>query len=376
MDARRRFEPREPTPSPPGKPARRKRYRGTHPRSFEEKYKELAPERYPGEAAKVRARGQTPAGTHVPVMLAEVLEVLRPGPGLVYVDCTLGHGGHAEGVAPRLLPGGRAYGLDLDGDEIDLAARRLAALGIEIRARRLNFAGIGKLLREEGLDGIDLLLADLGASSLQIDDPGRGFSFKVDGPLDMRMDRSRGPTALEWLLAVGEEELAGVLAEWGEEPDASGIAAAIKGWLARSSSSGVAAPSTAGLVRTILHAKGLGPRHAKASALDLHPAARTFQAIRMAVNREVESLSGLLRDLPYVLKPSGRAAVITFHPGEERLVAAAFAEGRERGTYAAGSTEPARPSGDEIRSNPRARSARLHWVERAAEKPSEGGHFR
>ncbi len=360
-----------PSPSPPEKPARRTRYRGTHPRAFEEKYQELAPESYPGEAAKVRARGQTPAGTHVPVLLPEVLDVLRPRPGLVYVDCTLGHGGHAAEVAPRLVPGGRAYGLDLDGEEIDLAAHRLAGLGIEIRARRLNFAGIGKLLREEGLDGIDLLLADLGASSLQIDDPGRGFSFKAHGPLDMRMDRSRGPTALEWLLSVSEEELAGVLAVWGEEPDASRIAAAIKGWLSGSPGTrvragpGAAAPSTSRLVRTILQAKGLGPRYAKASALDLHPAARTFQAIRMAVNREVESLSGLLRSLPYVLKPGGRAAIITFHPGEERLVAAAFAEGRESGTYAAGSPEPLRPGPVEIRSNPRARSARLHWVERA-----------
>jgi 16S rRNA (cytosine1402-N4)-methyltransferase len=267
-------------------------------------------------------------------------------------------------VAPRLLPGGRAYGLDLDGEEVDLAARRLARLGIEIHPRRLNFAGIGKLLREEGLDGIDILLADLGASSLQIDDPARGFSFKVDGPLDMRMDRSRGPTAIEWLQSVGEEDLGDVLAEWGEEPDASGIAAAIKGWVARLASSGPAAPSTAGLVRTILQAKGLGPRYAKSSALDLHPAARSFQAIRIAVNREVESLSALLRSLPYVLKSGGRAAIITFHPGEERLVEAAFTEGLQGGTYAAGSLEAARPSDDEIRSNPRARSARLHWVER------------
>ena len=344
---------------PAGRPPRRKRYRGTHPRRFDEKYKELNPERYPGDVVKVVARGQTPAGGHLPVMLREVLDALRPAPGDVALDCTLGHGGHAEAMAPRIAPGGRLIGIDLDLEALEATQRRLAARGIEIRVHPTSFAGIGKVLAAERLDGVDVLLADLGASSMQIDDPSRGFSFKHDGPLDMRMDRSRGITAAEWLAKVDEADLADAIARWGEEPGAAGIAAGIKAALERG-----AVRSTRDLASAVLHAKGLGLRHRRRSAFDLHPAARVFQAIRIAVNREEESLKQLLRILPYVLRPGGRAAIITFHSGEDLLVANAFAEGLAAGLYSTARAEPLRPSRQEIHANPRARSARLRWAER------------
>jgi 16S rRNA (cytosine1402-N4)-methyltransferase len=342
------------------KPPRRKRYRGSHPRSFEEKYKELSPAAYPAEGEKVRSRGQTPAGTHVPVLLGKVLEVLRLRPGMVVADCTLGHGGHAQAIYPRIQPGGRVIGLDRDPEALERTSRRLLAAGIEVLARRSSFAGIGKVLGEQGLAGLDGLLADLGASSMQIDDPARGFSFKSDGPLDMRMDRSRGATAEEWLRGTEEEDLGRVLREWGEEPDWKRVAAAVKAWAA----SDAGQLRTRGLVQIVLRAKGLPPRFRRESPLDLHPAARTFQAVRMAVNGEVESLRALLRILPHVLAPGGRAAVIAFHGVEDRLIEAAFLEGLRSGLYSAGSGEAIRPAHCEVASNPRARSARLRWVER------------
>ncbi len=342
-------------------PPRRKRYRGTHPRRFDEKYKELAPERHPGEVAKVIARGQTPAGSHLPVMLPQVIEALRPSPGGIAIDCTLGHGGHAEAIAARIAPEGLLLGLDLDGEALAGTARRLGAKGIGIRTHHMSFAGIGKALRAEGLESADLVLADLGASSMQIDDPARGFSFKRDGPLDMRMDRSRGATAAEWLAAVGEGELAQWLASAGEEADAPRIATTV-----HAAAAARLVKTTKDLVRIVLEAKGLAPRHRRASSFDLHPAARTFQAIRTAVNREEEGLRQLLRVLPYVLRPSGRVAIICFHSGEEQVVAKAFAEGAAAGLYGRAPGQPLRPTRREVQQNPRARSARLHWAERSS----------
>ncbi|MBI4600443.1 MAG: 16S rRNA (cytosine(1402)-N(4))-methyltransferase RsmH [Planctomycetes bacterium] len=349
-----------PESHPPVRPARRKRYRGTHPRSFEEKHKELDPERHPGEAAKVRARGQTPAGTHVPVLLEAVLEALRPAPGHVVLDGTLGHGGHAEAIAERVAPGGRVIGLDRDAEAIARTERRLREKGLAVTARRGNFAGAGKVLAEEGIDGFDGLLADLGASSVQLDDPSRGFSFKREGPLDMRMDRSRGLTAEEWLRRASEPEIADALERWGEESEAERVAAAIAALVARSPGP----LTTLDLAAAVLRAKGLPQGFRASSPFDQHPAARAFQAIRIALNREEESLKTLLRALPYVLRPGARAAILTFHGGDDRLVAAAFEEGLAAGLYCATSDEPVRPRADEVRSNPRARSARLRWVER------------
>ena len=190
----------EPTPDvPPHR--RRARYRGTHPRRFEEKYKEHAPEQYPELVAHVRSRGQTPAGQHVPILTGELLAVLAPRPGERAVDCTLGWGGHAELVLPRLAPGGQLLALDVDPLELPHSEARLRALGHDERVllvRHASFAGLGKVLAAVGWHaGADCVYADLGVSSMQLDGPARGFSFKVDGPLDMRMNPSRGPSAAE-----------------------------------------------------------------------------------------------------------------------------------------------------------------------------------
>jgi 16S rRNA (cytosine1402-N4)-methyltransferase len=347
-------------PTPP-KPPRRKRYPGTHPKKFSQKYKELNPEQFPTEIKKVISRGQTPAGTHLSILLPEVLEVLRPAPDDVVLDCTLGYGGHSRALAEKLQPPGRLLGVDLDTEELAATTERLLALGLPVKTFHTNFAGIAKILGEESLDGVDVLLADLGVSSMQLDKPERGFSFKTNGPLDMRMDRTRGKPASEWLETIGETALAETLTQLGDEPDATTIAAAIK----QAIRDGKPPRKSHDLVKLVLTAKKIDPKQYKRkSAFDTHPAARTFQAIRMSVNRETANLEHLLRILPQILRAGGRAAIITFHSGEDKLVERAFEDGRMSGIYSGGSNEPIRPNYEEIRLNPRARSARLRWVRR------------
>jgi 16S rRNA (cytosine1402-N4)-methyltransferase len=294
-------------------------------------------------------------------MLEEVLALLRPAPGDVVLDCTLGRGGHARALAARVAPGGIVIALDRDADELARTSEQLAKEGVAVRARHLNFAGAAKALAAEGLDGADCVLADLGVSSMQIDRGERGFSFKEDGPLDMRMDRTRGPTAAEWLAETDEAEIARVLKDHGDEPAAAAIASAI----ARRLDAGPPLATTRDLAEIVLRAQGLDPRtFRQAHAYQRHPAARTFQALRIVVNREHEALAQLLRDLPWMLRPGGRAAVITFHSGEEGRVAAAFAQGRDAGLYASVSDAAVTPSPEERRRNPRSRSARLSWAVR------------
>ncbi len=335
------------------RPPRRKRYRGTHPRRFDEKYKELDAQRFPAEQAKVRAQGRTPAGTHVPIMLREVLDILAPAPGEVALDCTLGYGGHGAELARRC---GRLVGVDLDGHELACTDRRLKQAGLNVSTHHTNFAGLGAVLAKEGLTGVDVLLADLGVSSMQLDRPERGFAFKFDGPLDMRMDASRGKTAAEFLRDADETALAEILRDFGDEPQAAAVAAAIK----------ADSPRTTGeLVALVLRAKGLAAgRPRRRSAHDAHPAARVFQALRMAVNREAANLEHLLRILAHVLNFGGRAAIITFHSGEDRRVESALVRGREQGLFAS-IGGPLAPSREEIRANPRARSAKLRWAARS-----------
>jgi 16S rRNA (cytosine1402-N4)-methyltransferase len=323
---------------------RRKRYKSTHPRTFEEKYKELAAD--PQALAKAKARGSTPAGAHLPIMLSEVLEALGPLPGAKILDCTLGWGGHAEALARAAGPEGALVGLDRDGEEL---ARTKARLGAD-------YASALPVLKELGLGAVDVLFADLGVSSMQLDRPERGMSFKNDGPLDMRMDRSRGPTAAEWLAGASEQEIADVLASFGDEPDAAKIAAALAGAAAR----GRSPKTTAELAVAVAAAKGLGGgRIVKKDAFSRHPAARTFQALRIAVNSERESLSLLLHDLPALVRPGGRAAFLTFHSGEERLVSDALRTQTASGLWLAPLAEPRKAAPEEVRENPRARSARL-----------------
>ncbi len=220
------------SPSTPTPPKRRPRYRGKHPRRFEQKYKEHDPRRYGETVAKVIASGKTPAGAHRPIMVTEILEVLSPKPDEIAVDCTLGYGGHAQEILPRLRPGGKLFGLDTDPIELPKAEARLRALGFgsEIfTAHRSNFAGLPQILAQAGVDGADIILVDLGVSSMQIDDPARGFSVKHEGPLDMRMNPQRGQPASVFLQKIDSDTLAALFAENADEPHADVYAAALSG---------------------------------------------------------------------------------------------------------------------------------------------------
>jgi 16S rRNA (cytosine1402-N4)-methyltransferase len=293
-------------------------------------------------------------------MLAEVLDVLKPGPGQVVVDCTVGAGGHAVELLRRVGPQGRLIGLDLDGWHLDEARGRLEAVGHPFALHQANFAGLPAVLAADGVSTVAAVVADLGMSSMQVDDTERGFSYRRDGPLDMRMDARRGRTAAEILANISEEDLARALADLGDEPEALGIAAAVVAArqhrrLAR----------TGDLVEVIFGTvrKGADWRlHPSRGRWELHPAARTFQALRILVNRELDNLHALLRQIPAILGPGGRAALISFHSGEDRLIKSAFREGLRRGQYAEIAPEPIRPCGPERFDNPRSRSAKLRWA--------------
>ncbi|MFI5349241.1 MAG: 16S rRNA (cytosine(1402)-N(4))-methyltransferase RsmH [Elusimicrobiota bacterium] len=339
---------------------RRKRYKSTHPRTFEEKYKELAAD--PDAMAKAKARGSTPAGAHVPIMVAEVLEALGPLAGATILDCTLGWGGHAEQLARAAGPAATLIALDRDGEELARTARRLRDGGVNIIARQTDYAGARGVLDELKIEGVDALLADLGVSSMQLDRPERGMSFKTDGPLDMRMDRSRGRTAAEWLAVAPEREIADALTRYGDEPDAKAIAASLAALAAR----GRAPKTTAELAAAVGAAKGLGQvRLIKKDASARHPAARTFQALRIVVNSERESLARLLQDLPALVRSGGRVALLTFHSGEEAIVESAIRAQRAAGLWLTPFAQPKKPSPEEVRENPRSRSARLWRAIRA-----------
>ena len=385
------------TPAPPRK--RRPRYAGTHPRRFGEKYKELDAARYPEEREKVLASGKTPAGTHVPVLLAEVLEALAPAPGDVAVDATLGYGGHASEILKRVLPGGRLLALDVDPVELPKAAARLMSLARDLGAPdavktiKRNFAGLRKLLDEEGLArGADVVLADLGVSSMQLDDPERGFSWKHDVPLDLRMNPQRGIPAGELIARLSTEEIEDFLGRFGDEPEAAGIARHLAE--AARTATRAAAPQaadgpspstgdthllrnlslpllrTSDVTRAVESAyAGRADRHAseaKRSSLQ-----RTFQAIRILVNDELTALDAFLRDLPSCLAPGGRAAILTFHSGEDRRVKKAFRAGLAAGLYARVADEVVRATPEERGRNPRSSSAKLRWAVRAAGPLSE-----
>jgi 16S rRNA (cytosine1402-N4)-methyltransferase len=338
---------------------RRPRYSGKNPRTFHEKYKELNPERYAADVQKIVASGKTPAGMHRAIMVAEVLQALAPEAGDVAVDGTLGFGGHARAILERIHPGGRLIGLDVDPIELPRTEARLRAAGFggdTFVAHRSNFAGLPQVLAKEGLAGADVLLADLGVSSMQLDNPDRGFTYKASGPLDMRMNPARGEPASHLLTHLGEERLARLLEENADEPDARMIAHALKAQ---------AITTTDGLCRSVRAA--IVAERPKASDADVEKSIRrTFQALRIAVNDEFSALDTFLRNLPVCLAPGGRVAVLTFHSGEDRRVKKAFEAGHRDGVYSASADEVIRPSAEEVRANPRAGSAKLHWALKGA----------
>jgi len=340
------------TPRPP----RRKRYSGKNPRRFEDKYKEHNPDRYADTVDKVLESGKTPAGMHVPIMVEECLDSLRLESGLKGVDCTLGYGGHAREILTRISPGGHLIGLDVDPIEQPKTEGRLRAAGFgedSFTAVRSNYAGIRKVLDGLGLEAVDFIFADLGCSSMQFDDPSRGFTFKTDGPLDMRMNPERGISAAEWLAKAKEAKLAEVLLENADEPLAGEIAAAL---------AGKSHPTTKSLVAAIRAIPQVVKLDAERSELTIR---RVFQAIRIAVNEEFSSLDAFLRQLPLCLKPGGSVAILTFHSGEDRRVKKAFQSGERDGTYAEVSDGVVLAGPDERRSNPRSIPAKLRWAVRS-----------
>ncbi|MGC3957073.1 MAG: 16S rRNA (cytosine(1402)-N(4))-methyltransferase RsmH [Verrucomicrobiota bacterium] len=349
-------------PIPPYDPTakphkRRPRYRGSHPRRFEEKYKEHDPKRYAETVAKVMASGKTPAGMHRSIMVAEILEVLAPQPGEIAVDCTLGYGGHTQEILPKLAPGGRLLGLDADPIELPKTEARLRTLGFGpevFTAHRSNFAGLPQVLAGVGLTGVDAILADLGVSSMQIDDPTRGFSVKLDGPLDMRMNPQRGQSAAALLQRIKPDALANLLIDNSDEPHATTLSPAL---------AGKSFASTRALAEAI---RATLPRLNKEDC-DL-TVRRVFQALRIAVNDEFSALDTLLRHLPACLNPGGRVAILTFHSGEDRRVKKAFEAGRRDSLYAEISDEVIRPTAAERNTNPRSGPAKLRWAKRALEQ--------
>ena len=348
------------TPATPHR--RRPRYSGKNPRAFEEKYKERDPQRYAETVAKVIASGKTPAGTHRPIMVVEILEVLAPKPGEMVVDCTLGYGGHARELLARLQPDGHLLGLDADPVELSKTEARLreAGFGPEVfTAIRSNFAGLPQALgecgmrhAEHGMTRADCILADLGISSMQLDDPARGFSTKGDGPLDMRMNPQRGQPASALLAKTSPNALANLLRANADEPRATALADALAGHTLTTTRELVAAIRAA-----------LPTMHKGEADLTVR---RVFQALRIAVNDEFSALDTLLRHLPACLNPGGRVAVLTFHSGEDRRVKHAFAAGLRDGVYAAIAEEVIRPTVEERRDNPRSSSAKLRWARKAA----------
>ena len=340
---------------------RRVRYKGTHPKRYEEKYKELHPEKYPETVAKVIQKGSTPVGMHIPIMVEEILEFLQIQPGQRGLDATLGYGGHTQEMLKRLESSGHIYALDVDSIEMAKTSRRLSELGYGpdiLTIRKLNFAHIDQIAEEAG--PLDFVLADLGVSSMQIDNPERGFSFKKEGPLDLRLDSQKGEPASERLKSLTQKELMGMLMENSDEPYAEEISRAVVTEIKR----GREIATTTRLYEVIEGALSFIPEGDRKEAVK-KSCQRTFQALRIDVNSEFEVLYEFLDKLPGVLKPGGRAAILTFHSGEDRIVKKSFMEMYRAGEYREIASDVTRPSAKECRINSRAHSTKMRWAIKA-----------
>ena len=340
---------------------RRVRYAGRYPKKFEEKYKEHDPEKYADTVAHVIEKGSTPAGMHISIMVKEILDFLEIRPGQQGLDCTLGYGGHSRKMLEKLEGEGRLVGLDIDPIESEKTVKRLRAAGFSedtFQFRLMNFANIDKVAEEFGQ--FDFVLADLGDTSMKIDDPKRGFSYKTEGPLDLRLDPKQGDSAADRLLQVTQKEFEGMLIENSDEPYAAEIAASVFGRL----KNGKKIETTTDLRNAVEAALVRLPKAEREEAVK-KSCARTFQALRIDVNSEFEVLYSFLEKLDGILKPGGRVAILTFHSGEDRLVKKAFKELKKAGVYAEISADVIRPSAEECRLNPRARSTKMRWAVKA-----------
>lgn len=340
---------------------RRPRYAGKNPRRYDQKYKELDPELDPETLARVVAAGKTPAGQHRPIMVDEILNCLAPRTSERGADVTFGYGGHSEALLQAIGEDGQLLAMDVDATQLPKTESRLRVLGYNastLTTVASNYAALAKTLGDlQWSDGLDFLLADLGLSSMQIDNPERGFSYKHDGPLDMRMNTTRGISAADWLARCESvETLATVLVDGGDEPHAEEIADAIL------------SARTAGPIKTTLQLRQIIESVLPLKLTDKERGttiARTFQAIRIAVNREFSSLDAFLAQLPYCLRPGGRVAIMSFHSGEDRRVKHHFRDAARGGIYASISSEIVRAKPQEIAQNSRAKSAKLRWAIRS-----------
>ena len=340
---------------------RRVRYKGKYPKKFEEKYKELQPEKYQDTIQHVMQKGNTPAGMHISIMVKEILDFLEIKPGQVGFDATLGYGGHTKAMLQCLQGKGHMYATDVDHEEAAKTKKRLEELGFgeDILTIKLqNFCTIDEIAKEVG--GFDFLLADLGVSSMQIDNPKRGFSFKVDGPLDLRLNQEAGISAAERLETITRDELAGMLYENSDEPYCEELAKAITDEIRK----GNHMDTTTKLRQVIEKTLDFLPEKEKKETIK-KTCQRTFQALRIDVNRDFEVLYEFMEKLPDALKPGGRAAILTFHSGEDKLVKKALKAGYKAGIYSDYAKDVIRPSAQECAQNGRARSTKMRWAIKA-----------
>ena len=340
---------------------RRVRYSGTHPRHFSEKYKELQPDKYGETIEKVIRKGSTPAGMHISICVKEIIDFLQIQPGQTGVDATLGYGGHTLAMLKCLDHQGHIYGLDVDPIESAKTKERLARQGFGedmITVRLLNFANIDELAKEHG--PFDFVLADLGVSSMQIDNPERGFSYKTEGPLDLRLNPEAGISAAERLKTISQQELCGMLIENADEPYAEEISRTVVTEIRKGRPIG----TTVRLKEAIEKALSFIPEKDRKEAVK-KSCQRTFQALRIDINNEYEVLYQFLEKLPQVLAEGGRAAILTFHSGEDRLVKKSFKEFYRQGIYKEISKDVIRPSAEECAMNSRARSTKMRWAIKA-----------
>lgn len=342
---------------------RRVRYSGTHPRKFSEKYKELNPEKYQDTIERVISKGSTPAGMHISICVQEILTFLQIKPGMKGLDATLGYGGHSRKMLEALQGKGHLYALDVDPIEIVKTTKRLREAGFSeeiFTPISENFANVDRVAEQYG--PFDFLLADLGVSSMQIDNPERGFSYKQEGPLDLRLNPQNGEPASERLQKMNREEIEGMLTDNSDEPYAAEIARAIAG----RNRKGQKIDTTTKLAELIGETLAFLPEKERKEAVK-KSCARVFQALRIDVNSEFEVLEAFLTKLPSCMAPGGRIAILTFHSGEDRLVKHAFKEGKKAGIYSEVAEDVIRPSSEECAKNPRAKSTKMRWAVRAEE---------
>ena len=340
---------------------RRVRYKGKYPRKFEEKYKELNPEKYKDTIEHVISKGNTPAGMHISIMVNEILDFLKIQPGQTGFDATLGYGGHTKAMMECLQGKGHMYATDVDPEESAKTRKRLAEQGFGediLTVKLQNFCTIDEIAKEAG--GFDFILADLGVSSMQIDNPKRGFSFRADGPLDLRLNQEKGISAAERLDKISREELAGMLYENSDEPYCEELARAITDEIRK----GNRIDTTTKLRQVIEKTLDFLPEKEKKDTIK-KTCQRVFQALRIDVNHEFEVLYEFMEKLPGALKPGGRVAILTFHSGEDKLVKRALKEGFRDGIYSEYAKDVVRPSAQECAQNARAHSTKMRWAVRA-----------